>query len=65
VPLVDEVLAVGDEPFQDKCKKQIDNFRGQGKTIIFVSHSADDVKILATGACMWDQSQLRFLGKPV
>jgi homopolymeric O-antigen transport system ATP-binding protein len=62
--LVDEVLAVGDEPFQKKCKKQIDKFRVQGKTIIFVSHSAEDVKNICDRACVLDHGRLMFLGKP-
>ncbi len=63
VLLVDEVLAVGDEPFQHKCKEQIDQFRAQGKTIIFVSHSAEDVKNICDRACVLNQGSLIFLGK--
>jgi ABC-type polysaccharide/polyol phosphate transport system ATPase subunit len=63
VLLVDEVLAVGDESFQHKCKKQIDKFRAQGKTIIFVSHSADDVKNICDRACVLNHGSLFFLGK--
>lgn len=37
--LIDEVLAVGDAKFQDKCIKKIDDFRRRGKTMIIVSHS--------------------------
>ena len=62
--LVDEVLAVGDEPFQRKCKKEIDSFRAQGKTIIFVSHSAEDVKNICDRACVLDHGRLMFVGKP-
>jgi ABC-type polysaccharide/polyol phosphate transport system ATPase subunit len=51
VLLVDEVLAVGDEAFQQKCTDQINKFRAQGKTIIFVSHSAQDVKKICDRAC--------------
>lgn len=36
--LIDEVFAVGDEAFQKKCIAKIDEFREQGKTIVFVSH---------------------------
>lgn len=64
VLLVDEVLAVGDEPFQHKCKEQIDKFREQGKTIIFVSHSAEDVKNICNRACVLDHGRLMFVGKP-
>lgn len=37
--LLDEVLAVGDEAFQDKCLKVFKDFKRDGKTILFVSHS--------------------------
>jgi ABC-type polysaccharide/polyol phosphate transport system ATPase subunit len=62
VLLVDEVLAVGDEPFQHKCKKEIDIFRAQGKTIIFVSHSPEDVKSICNRACVLDRGSVVFLG---
>lgn len=41
--LVDEVLAVGDEPFQQKCMAKIRQFQAQGRTIILVSHSAEQI----------------------
>ncbi len=41
--LVDEVLAVGDEAFQRKCMERIAQFREEGRTIILVSHSAQQV----------------------
>jgi ABC-type polysaccharide/polyol phosphate transport system ATPase subunit len=63
VLLVDEVLAVGDESFQKKCMNQMDKFRAQGKTIIFVSHSAQDVKNICDRACVLDHGGLVFLGK--
>ena len=65
VLLVDEVLAVGDEAFQRKCMDQIERFRAQGKTIIFVSHSADTVKVICDRACVLDRGRLVFLGKAV
>jgi ABC-type polysaccharide/polyol phosphate transport system ATPase subunit len=61
--LIDEVLAVGDEAFQQKCTKQIEAFRAQGKTIIFVSHSADAVKDICNRACVLDHGSMIFLGK--
>ena len=41
--LVDEVLAVGDEPFQRKCMERIAQFQNEGRTIVVVSHSAEQV----------------------
>lgn len=41
--LVDEVLAVGDEPFQRKCMDKIAEFQAEGRTIVLVSHSSDQV----------------------
>jgi ABC-2 type transport system ATP-binding protein len=59
--LVDEVLAVGDEPFQRKCLERIEAFQRDGCTIIFVSHSADQIRricdrvvVLAHGTVVFD-----------
>ena len=45
--LVDEVLAVGDEAFQNKCYRLIADLQAQGKTILFVSHDLDVVERVA------------------
>ena len=42
--LVDEILAVGDEAFQQKCFARMMGFKASGKTIIIVSHSMDVVE---------------------
>lgn len=44
VILVDEVLAVGDAPFQEKCFAKIEEFRERGATIFFVSHDMKAMK---------------------
>lgn len=44
--LVDEVLAVGDEAFQRKCRERIGELKDQGKTIVFVSHDLNIVNTL-------------------
>lgn len=64
VLLVDEVLGVGDEAFQQKCMHQIDRFRSEGKTIIFVSHNPEAVKNICNRACVLDHGCMVFLGEP-
>ncbi len=44
--LIDEVLAVGDSAFQNKCRTKMKEFKQQGVTIILVSHSAGDIEEL-------------------
>jgi ABC-2 type transport system ATP-binding protein/lipopolysaccharide transport system ATP-binding protein len=41
--LADEILAVGDQPFQDKCHAKIASLRAEGMTLILVSHSPEQV----------------------
>lgn len=43
VYLVDEVLAVGDPAFQEKCKAVFQRFREEGKTVVFVSHDMESM----------------------
>lgn len=50
--IVDEVLAVGDDTFKMKCLAKMEEFRMQGKTILFVSHSLFTIKGFCTKA-MW------------
>lgn len=42
--LVDEVLAVGDKAFRDKCYKRIDELLAEGRTLFFVSHNERDLR---------------------
>ncbi len=42
--LVDEILAVGDVGFQEKCFEKLRRFRDSGKTIILVTHNMDNVR---------------------
>ena len=58
--IVDEVLAVGDAAFQRKCLDRIEMFQRQGKTILFVSHSAGLIEELCTRAVLLDHGQVIF-----
>ena len=42
--LVDEVLAVGDKAFRDKCYRRIDELLAEGRTLFFVSHNERDLR---------------------
>jgi len=46
--ILDEVLAVGDAKFQERCLNRIDDIRNSGVTVLFVSHSAQSVRELCT-----------------
>jgi ABC-2 type transport system ATP-binding protein/lipopolysaccharide transport system ATP-binding protein len=61
--LLDEVLAVGDEAFQRKCMAWMEQFRGAGKTIVFVSHSPEDVRRICDRACVLELGSMVFFGK--
>ncbi|MPW27190.1 ATP-binding cassette domain-containing protein [Alkalibaculum sp. M08DMB] len=50
--IVDEVLSVGDDVFKLKCIEKMEEFKKQGKTIFFVSHSLFTVKTFCN-KCMW------------
>jgi lipopolysaccharide transport system ATP-binding protein len=60
--LIDEVFAVGDEDFKNKCKTKINEFREQGKTIIFVSHALDTVKNLCHRSLLLNEGSVISLG---
>ena len=63
--LVDEVLAVGDEPFQRKCMERIKQFQRDGRTIAFVTHGLDQVRQLCDRVIMLDQGRVVVDGTPV
>ena len=50
--IVDEVLAVGDYKFQEKCQKRISDMMANNTTVLFVSHSINQVRNLCT-RCVW------------
>jgi ABC-type polysaccharide/polyol phosphate transport system ATPase subunit len=44
--IIDEILAVGDESFQKKCFRKLDEFKQKGKTIIIVSHDLNSIETM-------------------
>jgi lipopolysaccharide transport system ATP-binding protein len=56
--IVDEALSVGDEAFQRKCFSRILDFKKNGKTILFVSHSAATIVELCDRAILFDHGEL-------
>lgn len=50
--LIDEILAVGDQAFQEKCIRKLDELRASGVTVVLVSHSMGQVKDIAD-RCIW------------
>jgi ABC-2 type transport system ATP-binding protein len=61
--LIDEVLAVGDAEFQQRCFEKIENFRQDGRTIVLVSHGLSDVEKLCSDVAWLDKGHLRKIGK--
>jgi len=62
--LVDEVLAVGDEAFAQKCLAKIKQFQREGRTIVFVTHGVDIVREICDRAAVLDHGLQIADGKP-
>lgn len=56
--LVDEVLAVGDRAFREKCYRRIDELLAEGRTLFFVSHSERDLRRFCTRGLYIDKHRL-------
>ena len=62
VLLLDEIFAVGDAPFQEKCRRTMQEFLERGRTILFVSHSAKSVREMCGRVCVLDHGAKVFDG---
>lgn len=62
--LIDEILAVGDEPFQKKCYEKIGEFQREGKTMVLVSHDLPAVARWCDEAAWLDGGTVREQGEP-
>jgi lipopolysaccharide transport system ATP-binding protein len=60
--LIDEVLAVGDEAFRKKCRDKMDQFKTEGKTIVFVSHALEAVKELCQRTMLLNEGRIVSMG---
>ena len=58
--VVDEVLAVGDEIFRKKCMDKMNEFKESGKTILFVSHSINQIKSFCTKGLWLHKGRMLF-----
>jgi ABC-type polysaccharide/polyol phosphate transport system ATPase subunit len=62
--LIDEVLAVGDEAFQQKCLRKMEELRRAGTTIVLVSHSLETVELMCDRAALLVHGRLVAEGDP-
>jgi ABC-type polysaccharide/polyol phosphate transport system ATPase subunit len=64
VLLLDEVLAVGDEAFQEKCFATFERFKEEGKTIVFVTHALELVSQFCDRALLLQDGVAQLVGDP-
>ena len=61
--LADEVLAVGDKPFREKCLERMEEVRKSGRTLFYVSHSAGSVRRMCDRVLVLEEGKLGFDGE--
>ncbi len=60
--LIDEILSVGDQHFQEKCFRKLEELKEQGKTIVFVTHGMDSVERFCTRAVWLHMGEIKMDG---
>ena len=60
--LVDEILAVGDMQFQERCAEKFAEFKAEGRTLVVVSHGLADLKTICDTAAWLDHGQVVEIG---
>ncbi len=61
--IVDEVLAVGDMAFQEKCLGKMSDVARSGRTVLFVSHNMSAISILCPTAILLEEGRIKFQGQ--
>jgi ABC-type polysaccharide/polyol phosphate transport system ATPase subunit len=64
VLLIDEVLAVGDAAFQQKCYDEFTRLKTAGRTIVFVTHDMSAIERFCDRAMLIDRGDVVYIGKP-
>lgn len=62
--LIDEILAVGDQHFQEKCFEKLKELKASDKTIVIVSHSLDSIREICSRVVWIYEGQVRMDGDP-
>jgi ABC-type polysaccharide/polyol phosphate transport system ATPase subunit len=63
--MIDEVLAVGDAAFQQKCFDVFNRLREEGRTILFVTHDMSSVRRFCHRAMLLDRGEVQLIGEPL
>lgn len=61
--IVDEILSVGDAAFQEKSRARMMELMGGGTTVLFVSHSMDQIREMCNRAVWLEQGRVKMIGK--
>lgn len=64
VLILDEVLAVGDQAFQQKCYEYFDSLKSRGQTVVLVTHDMGAVKEFCDKALLISNGKIDMIGKP-
>lgn len=60
--ILDEILSVGDEAFQEKCRVRIKKFSDEGTTILLVTHDSHTIESLCSRAMWLDHGEVKTIG---
>ena len=61
--IVDEILAVGDAAFQEKSKKRMLELMGGGTTVLFVSHSLEQIREMCDKVLWLEHGEMKMFGE--